>query len=99
MSRVERQKEDASVEGISVMLWVRHNTGNSDGVGLVFRGWLEGHRLGSSQCLWVGWIGTRRLDHRVSALYGRENIAEALVSMVAGLPSQSWGRFGENCHG
>lgn len=40
-------------------------------------------------------FGTRRLDHRMSAIDGRENVAEALVSVVAGLPSQSWGRFGE----
>lgn len=40
-------------------------------------------------------FGTRRLDHRMSSIDGRENVAEALVSVVAGLPSQNWGRFGE----
>lgn len=40
-------------------------------------------------------FGTRRLDPRMSAIDGRENVAKALVSVVAGLPSQSWGRFGE----
>lgn len=31
----------------------------------------------------------------MSAIDGRENVAEALLSVVAGLPSQNWGRFGE----
>ena len=31
----------------------------------------------------------------MSAVDGRENVAEALVSLVAGLSSQSWAGFGE----
>lgn len=45
--------------------------------------------------MWVGWIGTRRLDHPMRAVDGRENVAEALVSLVAGLSSQSCAGFGE----
>lgn len=31
----------------------------------------------------------------MSTIDGRENVAEALVSLVAGLSSQSWAGFGE----